>query len=288
MTVPDRKLFEYLEDELGRSERDDVERALADSPAARRRLDTLTDMLDQLGRTEEVGGIDLVPAIRGALDPARAGAPSPDRIAGRGRRRGQRALAAGAAVLAAAAGLLVWFATGRGGPAPSPGDEIRVKAEASEASPLDRWVGIDAYMVEGDEAPHRLGARMPAGADLLFAYRNRASEDFRHLMILAVDPAGSVYWFYPAYQEAGADPASIEIARTDGQAVELPDRVGHRFPAGPLVVYALFTRSPVPVSRIEALIAGWVAAGSWDVRRPPRLPVAGSGQHILPTEVVAP
>jgi hypothetical protein len=280
MTISDRRLFEYLEGELGRSERGAVERELAESAAARRRLDGLAATLKQLGQSDDMSGTDLAPAILEAIERSRE--ERADRRAPGARRR--RALAIAGSGLAAAAGLVIWLVTTG---EPGVPERVRVKAEASRGDPLDEWVGVEVYTVVGDQAPRPLAARLEAGADLLLAYRNQAPEAFDHLAAFAVDGSGEVYWLYPAYQEAGTDPVSIEIGRTDRIAAELPDRIEHALPPGPLAIYAVFTRAPLPVSRIEAIVRGWRASGAWDARRPPRLPVSGSGQHILSTEVVA-
>lgn len=279
MTVSDRRLFEYLEGELGRSERDAVERELAESAAARRRLDGLAATLKQLGQTDDMSGTDLAPAILQAIEQSRR--ERADHRAPGARRR--RALTIAGSGLAAVAGLVIWLVTG----GPGVSEQVRVKREASQGDPLDQWVGIEVYTVVGDQAPRPLAARLEAGADLLLAYRNQAPEGFDRLAAFVVDGSGEVHWLYPAYQEPGTDPVSIEIGRTDRTAAELPDRIVHALAPGPLAIYAVFTRAPLPVSRIEAIVRGWRGSGAWDARRPPRLPVSGAGQHILSTEVVA-
>ena len=275
MTMPDRKLFEYLEDEVTGSERAEIEATLADSPPARRRLRDLEEMVAGLRATDDVDSIDLVGSVRAAVERTPSAPPR--------RWRARRWLpAASGLALAATAAVVTLVVTARpDGDAGS--GEFRAKS-AGSGGDGDLAVGLEAYLVEGG-APQRLVRALPQGAGLLFAYRNRSAH--RHLMIFAVDQRGEVYWFYPAYEREGSNPRSIEVDTTGEAAVELPDRIEHAFAPGPLAIYALFTARAESVSAIEAIVASVVGAG-WDARRPPRLPIAGSAQQVVSAEVEAP
>src|SRR5690606_27654335 len=103
--------------------------------------------------------------------------------------------------------------------------------------------------------PARVAGHMRKGDGLLFSFDNLGPAPFAYLMIFAVDGAGEVYWFHPAYEDAGTDPRSIAVSGQGGSAVELPDLVHHDVPAGRLAIYGLFTRAPVRVSTVERTVA---------------------------------
>jgi hypothetical protein len=72
-------------------------------------------------------------------------------------------------------------------------------------------------------------------------------------MIFAVDAGRSVHWFYPAYERAGTNPASIPIKQ--GLAdVPLPDLIHQDWSPGPLAIHALFSSQPLSVLEVEARI----------------------------------
>jgi hypothetical protein len=290
--LSDKTLLAYLEGEVTQSQAAAIEAALADAPADRRRLERLREMLGHLaGAPDELDQIDLVPAVRGAI----AAMPAPA-----ARRRQTWPFLAMAAVMLLAAGSLV--ASRLAGSAADQG-EFRAKAAGPDtpAAANDRWVNVTAYRVAANAPagaePEPLGARMRTGDGLLFSFDNLGPKPFGYLMIFAVDRAGEVYWFYPAYEQAGADPASLDIrghirgqgrgsTPAEGQrAVELPDLIRHGFPAGPLAIYGVFTRAPLRVSRVEASIAALVRAGAWDASRPPRLALPDAGQEVAAVKV---
>lgn len=300
--LSDKTLLAYLEGEVTQSQAVAIEAALADAPADRRRLERLRTMLGHLAASDDaLDAVDLVPELRRAITALPAPAP----------RRHQLwpFLAAAAMLLVTTTGLLAGGWLGR----PDPGGlaqgtagdpEFRAKsaqgrdgdAAARAAAESDRWVGITAYRVPADQPeapPRRVDDRVRRGDGLLFSFDNLGPAPFTHLMIFAVDGAGEVYWFHPAYEDAATDPVSISVqaaagaaGRERGQsAIELPDLVHHDYPAGKLAVYGLFTRAPVRVSTVEAAIAASVRSGAWNVARPPRLPIPGSGQKIVPLQV---
>ncbi len=78
------------------------------------------------------------------------------------------------------------------------------------------------------------------------------------MMVYAVDAAGEVRWFYPAYEAAGTNPSSIAIQA--GANVLLAEVIRHPFAAGPLTLQALFSRAPLRVSQVEAWLATRPAA----------------------------
>jgi len=98
-------------------------------------------------------------------------------------------------------------------------------------------------------------------------------------MIFAVDGSGQVRWFYPAYQQAGTNPASISIQANAN--VPLAEVVRHPFAAGPAAFQALFSRRPLHVEEVEA----------WLARQPPAnsaLPWPETYRQIVMTSVDPP
>lgn len=281
--LSDKMLLAYLEGEVTQSQAAAIEAALADAPAERRRLEALRRMLGHLSSTPaELDAIDLVPRVRQAIATMPAAAPR--------RGRGWPLLAAAAMLLVAASTLVAggrMWPLAREAPVTPSADELRVKSdgEIEPAAALDRWVGITAYQVVPGAPPRRVDGRVRQGDGLLFAFDNLGRAPFDHLMIFAVDSAGLVYWFYPAYEDAASDPASISIRGRGSSAVELPDLIHHDVPAGPLAIYGVFTRAPLRVSEVERAIAALVRGARWDPRQPPRLPIPGAGQQILPVRV---
>jgi hypothetical protein len=302
--LSDKTLLAYLEGEVTQSQAAAIEAALADAPADRRRLERLRSMLGHLtGSDQALDAVDLVPQVRQAI--AALPAPAP--------RRHQLwpFLAAAAMLLVATSGLLAggWLsgrATDVGEVAHGTAGEHEFRAKSAQGqagagaralAESDRWVGVTAYRVpvgEAQKPPQRVSGRVRRGDGLLFSFDNLGPAPFAYLMIFAVDGAGEVYWFHPAYEDAAADPVSLLIqaagnsagGRERGQsAIELLDLVHHDYPAGGLALYGLFTRAPVRVSTVEAAITGLVRSGAWNVARPPRLPVPDSGQRIVPLQV---
>lgn len=88
---------------------------------------------------------------------------------------------------------------------------------------------------------------------LAIAYENRDENAFSYLMIFAVDDEGTIFWYYPAYQEEDVNPSSISIRRTD-QPVRLPDAVTHELREGPLEMVALFSHDPIDVKSVERAV----------------------------------
>ena len=273
--LPDRALIAYLEGEVTSSERADIERQLADSRLAHRRLDDYRELVARLrGPAADADEIDLVPAIR---DAAAAGEPARP-----SRRRAWLAAAGIAAMLVGVAGAVAL----RSRPGVDDG-EFRARSAAPADDP-DRWVQLQIYVVGDDDSPRPLGARVHAGDEFLVGYRRGADSRLDHLMVLAIAADRQIRWFYPAHTDAAADPRSIRLgaAAHTTETIELPDLIEHELPPGALAIYGLFTAEPLSVSEVEATIARLAAAGELDPAAPHRLPFAGSGQHIVQTEVV--
>ncbi|HKE15076.1 MAG TPA: hypothetical protein VKB80_09440 [Kofleriaceae bacterium] len=249
-------LVRYVLGEMTRSESEEAERAIADSRRLQARVAELRAMMDELARPPGwVAGTDLVGEVRARM------ARPPEAPA---RRRGW--VVGGMAVAAAAVAILV--VRGSGEP---DGSGFRVKGSA--AADPDRWVGIE--LSRGDaQPPIAPGQRLSAG-ELMVRYTNLGPAPFDYLMVFAVDAAGQVAWFYPAYERAGTDPAAIRIERG---AARLPDLIEHRFAPGRLTVCGLFLRRPLTVGKVEAALAGRQPAPG------ERLPFSDAGQHCFDVE----
>jgi hypothetical protein len=100
----------------------------------------------------------------------------------------------------------------------------------------------------------RAGNLVHAGESLAFSYVNPAAVGDGYLMIFARDAAGHVYWFWPSWENAGEDPASLPISAS-ATAVELPEAVRHALQPGPLTIVGLFTPKPLHVREVEAAVA---------------------------------
>jgi hypothetical protein len=104
---------------------------------------------------------------------------------------------------------------------------------------------------------HRAGSLMHAGESLAFAYLNPGELNEGYLMVFGRDAAGHVYWFWPAWNDASQDPASLPVQATPSGAapVELTEAVRHPLSAGPLTIVGLFTPQALHVRQVEAAVA---------------------------------
>jgi hypothetical protein len=232
---------------MTRSVMEETELQVADSKAAQERLASLRQMIDELRRPPAwAASTDLTAAVR-----ARAAAPIEPA------RHRARWFAGGALVAAAAAGLIAFVAIDREEPG------IRVKGGAADP---DRWVGVKLHT--GSGAP--VGGSVPRG-ELRVSYTNLGPEPYSHLMVFAVDAAGEVRWFYPAWTDPAADPVAIAIEPGAAETA-LPDLIEHQLAPGRLVLCGLFLRRAVSVTEVEAAIDGLALPAA-------RIPLAGAGQH---------
>lgn len=268
-SLPPHALAAYLEREVTPSEAALIEAHVRDSGSLRRHLEQLEEIRRSLTRVPEPATSDaaateaLWRAIDAAPVPRAARAPWP----------GLRAIAGlGAAACAALVALLILRA--------APASEFRSKAAAS--TPDDRWVHIEVLRVDTDGAARPLPGRgaVHAADRLVFRYANGGPDPFGFLMVFGIDAAGEIHWYYPAYETAGGDPPSLPIQRSGGP-VSLPDAIEHELAAGPIVFYGVFTRTALRVLDVERRVETTLAVQGWDPRRPPRLPIEDSGQHLV-------
>lgn len=260
-------LAAYVDGDVTPSQAAAIERAIEGSPEVRRRVGDLRRITTALSQPiGELESLDLAARVRaatveqagmhvGTIHRRLREQPSRPPLGWRWR----LPAAATGLVAAGAMSLLIFVARppGRSGDETVGRDEaagMRAKsAGTAPAAAPERWAGISAYRVVGGRAPERVGSRISRDDGLLFTYTNLGPQPFTHLMIFAVDASGQVRWFYPAYQQAGTNPASIAI-QTNAN-VPLAEVVRHPFAAGPATVHALFSRRPVHVEEVEAWLA---------------------------------
>jgi hypothetical protein len=259
--ISPKNLALYLVGEVTRSQSEEIEEHLSLCGACSKELECLRDMAGRIGKQTQ--DRDYLPEIRRRIEK--------DGLAARPKSRKWPVITA-AGVLLVALAALVFFLLQSG----RPDDEFRVKSDLPPVMEQDRWVGIQAFSVGDSGAPAALGDVHEKSDYLIFSYTNLGESPYGFLMIFAVDEQGRVYWFHPAYTQAGEDPVSVKISR-GAERIELREKVRHEYPAGRLWIYGLFTSEPVKVSSIEKMIEA--------AARGERIPLPGSAQHILVTEV---
>jgi hypothetical protein len=266
-----RALSAYLEGEVTASERAAIEVELENSAEARRTLAQIRNLTAQLAApAPELESIDLAARVRAAVRTPVAFQP----------RKRNRALVCLLGLAACLAAVLLYVnrpsamhgALAQNTATPE-ASEFHAKSNGTPLGTGRRWAGIQAYRVVEHGVPEPLQTELTPKDGLLFSYTNLGSRPFDYLMIFAVDSRNDVHWFYPAYEAAGENPESIRIAH--GRAnVPLGDLVQQDFAAGPLALYALFTRRPFNVSDVEA----WVQEHGRPAAESP--PPGGSLQRI--------
>jgi hypothetical protein len=128
--------------------------------------------------------------------------------------------------------------------------EFRAKSAGKSETAGGRWAGITIFHVTGSQAPKRLGAQLPAEDGLLFSYTNVGPAPFDYLLIFGVDARGEMHWFFPARESEHANPSSMAIEKGKAK-VDLAELLHDQFPAGRLVVHAIFSRRPIWVQEVE-------------------------------------
>lgn len=260
--VAEDELLRYREGELTRNASEHLEGHLGGCATCRAELAAIEKVMAALGADGGVPNVDLVADVR-----RRAALPPPRKLWQR-----LRPLAYGVTAMAAALALYVALPHGA---APKTGFLAR-----GGASSPDAWVRLRLYRVEAGRAPSLVDASTPLKRDdaLLVAYDNLAEDPFPYLVVFAVDAHLQVYWYYPALSQNGEAARSIAVRR--GGGIELPDEVRHALPAGPLRLFAVFTRTPLDVRDVEATVRRLP-----DALSAARLPIADSGQHAMTVHV---
>ncbi len=259
-TLESTTLAAYLENEVTASEAAAIEAELAVNPEARRRLEQLRRIRDAMtAPVPELDDVDLVAGIR-----AKAQLPVP-----RHSRLGR--WFAGAAI-AAVFGVAIVVASTKGERVA----EFRAKSAGGPHDPA-RWSGIQVYRIASSGAPELVARQLHRNDGLLFSYSNLGPQPFAHLMIVAVAADGRIFWFHPAYQHAGTNPISIDIAAGEAAAL-LGEVIHHDFAPGHLGIYGIFTQEPLRVLQVER----WLR----QAKDGSTLPSPGARVHRIELEVV--
>lgn len=282
LPLPTRVLVRYLEDDVTRAEAEEIEGLINECSVSRRRLDELRDLQTRLRAPDpDLATVDVAPAVLSAIRGRLPDGPVRSRL------RRWTAIGMG---LAAAASLALavygrWSDRGDAALVGQSEDEFRAKSAAPEAA-NERWVDLALARVSDTGEPRPLGDRLSSRDGLLVSYSNLGPRPFAYLMVFAVDAAGHVYWFYPAYERPDSDPVSVAIAVAGRKF--LPDVIHHDLPPGPLAIYGVFSRAPLKVSEIERTVGALVRDGGWKPLSPAPLPIpeATSAQLVLRTRVI--
>lgn len=219
------ELLALREGELTTRQTQALEAELAADPklrAEQARLDALVQALER-----PPAGLEAIDLRAGVW----ATAPTPTR------RRLTPLMGLGLAL--AAAGLvagLVWLPVGT---------DLDVREKGGSGS----LTGFEAFVLR-DGLVTPLGASMHRGDALSFAYRNLPGSRARSLLVLAVDEAGTVYWFSPTWSEGEPPPQATPIG-TSNDVVRFEHGVRHALRPGRLTLRALFLEAPVSVLDAE-------------------------------------
>jgi hypothetical protein len=164
-----------------------------------------------------------------------------------------------------------------------PDDGFTARA-GGEAEP-DRWVSIEAHRAKKDGAGYEnVGADIAASDALVFSVLNRPESPHRYAMILAFDERGEIYWYHPAYVDAAANPRSIEVPAARDPTT-LADAVRHPLAPGWLCVVGLFSKRPLDVVSVEAVVKRTLAGRR--ITEIERLAIDDTGQHRILLRVEA-
>jgi hypothetical protein len=111
---------------------------------------------------------------------------------------------------------------------------------------------VAVFRVKGERESMRVSDVVSAGDELAFAYRNEVGKAY--LMIFAIDGAGQLAWYHPAWTDPGANPSAVPITKQVGFK-ELPEAVRHPLQGTLLTVHALFMDKALDVRAVEARAA---------------------------------
>lgn len=262
--ISQKNLALYLIGEVTGSQAEVIEEHLSLCGVCRKELESMRDMVNRIGKSSDsTEDRDYLPDIRRRIDSGDFGHQ-------RKSRKWSFIAAAGIVLLALATLVVFLLQSGK------TDDEFTVKSDLPPVLEQDRWVGIQAYSVGASGTPMELGDIHRESDYLIFSYTNLGENPFDFMMVFAVDEKGRVYWYHPAYTQEGEDPVSITISK-GAERIELREKVRHDYPEGRLWIYGLFTNAPMRVSSIEKMLT--------TTTRGKRIPIEGSAQHILVTEV---
>jgi hypothetical protein len=111
---------------------------------------------------------------------------------------------------------------------------------------------VAVYRMKSPHEAERVGEHVLAQDELAFAYRNESGKPF--LMIFAVDTAGRVAWYHPAWTEPSSNPKAVAITKQVGFK-ELPEAVRQPLQGDTITLHALFMDRPLDVRSVEQRVA---------------------------------
>jgi hypothetical protein len=126
------------------------------------------------------------------------------------------------------------------------GPEV-VPEYTARGAPAAAGPSLQVYRLDPRAGQVAVGGWIRPGDELAFAYGNPTG--FRHLAVFGADETGKIYWFFPAWQDPGADPVALSIDRTAHR--ELPEAIGHAYQGGKLRLVGLFLNQPASVRTLE-------------------------------------
>jgi hypothetical protein len=111
---------------------------------------------------------------------------------------------------------------------------------------------VAVFRVKGEWESMRVNDAVSPSDELAFAYRNELGKAY--LMIFAIDGAGQVAWYHPAWMDPADNPRAVPITKQVGFK-ELPEAVRHPLQGPWLTVHALFMDKTLDVRTVEDRVA---------------------------------
>jgi len=174
------------------------------------------------------------------------GLPSPTKLP---RRRAMRWVLGTVSVVGAMALLFIATSSTFSTSSTNLGNDIASRGRGIEyAEPLE----VAIFRVKGERESTRVNDVVSPEDELAFAYRNEVGKAY--LMIFAVDGAGHLAWYHPAWTDPTDNPRAVPIAKQVGFK-ELPEAVRHPLQGSSLTVHALFMDKALDVRAVEARVA---------------------------------
>jgi hypothetical protein len=114
--------------------------------------------------------------------------------------------------------------------------------------------GLDVavYRMKNPHESERVGEHVLARDELAFSYRNENGKAF--LMVFAVDAAGRVAWYHPAWTDPASNPKAVPITKQIGFK-ELPEAIRIPLQGDRITLHALFMDRPLDVRSVEQRVA---------------------------------
>lgn len=132
----------------------------------------------------------------------------------------------------------------------APGDDFIARGTVTGLPSAGLDVAV--YRMKNPRESERVGERVLARDELAFSYRNEVGKAF--LMIFAVDVAGRVTWYHPAWTEPSSNPEAVPITKQIGFK-ELPEAIRNPLQGDKITLHALFMDRALDVRSVEQRVA---------------------------------